>query len=116
MRNPITPQNTPQNTPSITVASELERMRANSSREPQPMGLIVHDHVEPRSNCLSCEHNQALNAHRYAERCQLQAFHDEERRHLVTARLNGILSALAELKRQIALLEAETLLIADVLA
>lgn len=59
---------------------------------------------------------QAESAHQYAERCELKAFHDEERRDLARLRLNALVSRLTELTRELALLEREILDIADVLA
>ena len=71
----------------ISMTSEVARMRASS-----------------------------MAAHRYAERCQLTAFRDEERREIATIRLNAIVSMCAELSRQLAALEREALAIADVLS
>jgi hypothetical protein len=55
------------------------------------------------------------SAHQYAERCQVAALDDRARRDAAVEQLNGLVSRLAELNRELAVLELQVLAIADVL-
>jgi hypothetical protein len=49
------------------VTDNCPRHTANSGRDvtdksTKTMGLIMHDHIEPRTDCISCQHNLSYRA------------------------------------------------------